>query len=303
MISFSYIWIDIAVDLHGFTSSYSRIEIFCERIAPIQINYLGYPGTVGPNIADYIIADLRIIPHEYQNYYFEKIIYLPHSYQVNDDQQKISEKKFSRKELNLPDEGFVFSCFNNTLKITSEIFKTWVNILHGVENSVLWLYDCNVDAKNNLLNLLNKNRINSNRIIFAKPLQINNHLSRIQNADLFLDTFPYNAHTTARDFLWAGVPVLTLCGKTFASRVGYSLLSALELSDELTSYNLNDYEKKAIMIANNKFYLENLKKKLLINIKNKYLFNTTLFTKDIESAYKTIYEKYLNNEDPEHIIL
>lgn len=295
--------IDIAVDLHGFTSSYSRIEIFCERIAPIQINYLGYPGTVGPNIADYIIADSKIIPHEYQNYYFEKIIYLPHSYQVNDDQQKISEKKFSRKELSLPDGSFVFSCFNNTLKITPEIFKTWVNILDGVENSVLWLYDCNVDAKNNLLNLLNKNRINSNRIIFANPLQINNHLSRIQNADLFLDTFPYNAHTTARDFLWAGVPVLTLCGKTFASRVGYSLLSSLELNDELVCFDLKEYEQKAIMYGNNKIYYKEIKKKLIKNRTDKYLFNTDLFTKNIEIAYTNIYQKYLNKEAIDHIFI
>ena len=294
--------IDIAIDLNGATE-FNRIELFYERIAPIQINYLGYPGTLGPGLYDYIIADSKIIPEKEQNNYHEKIIYLPNSYQPNDDKQKISNLKFTKAELGLPENNFIFACFNHPGKITPSIFDLWINILNKVNDSVLWLLEFDEISKKNLLDEANKRNIKTNKIIFSKRIEFDVNLSRIKNADLFLDTYPYNAHTSARDFLWAGVPVLTLCGKTFASRVGYSLLSALKLSDELTCFDKREYEEKAIMLSTNKLYYAQLRNKLAINKVNEPLFNTSLYTKNIEDAFKKIYERSKLNLPAENIYI
>jgi protein O-GlcNAc transferase len=294
--------IDIAIDLSGATE-FNRIELFYERIAPIQINYLGYPGTLGPGLYDYIIADSKIIPEKEQNNYYEKIIYLPNSYQPNDDKQKISNLKFTKVELGLPKNNFIFACFNHPGKITPSIFDLWANILNKVTDSVLWLLESDEISKKNILDEANKRNIKTNKIIFSKRIKFDENLSRIQNADLFLDTYPYNAHTSARDFLWAGVPVLTLCGKTFASRVGYSLLSALNLSDELTCFDKREYEKKAIMLSSNKLYYTQLRNKLAINKVSEPLFNTSLYTKNIEDAFKRIYERNKLNLPAENIYI
>jgi len=294
--------IDIAIDLSGLTK-FNRIEVFYSRIAPVQINYLGYPGTLGPDLYDYIITDSKIIPKDQQHYYYEKKIYLPNSYQANDDKQKISNQKFTKAELGLPEKDFIFSCFNHPGKITPEIFDLWMNILNKVDKSVLWLIEFDAISKKNLLYEAKKRNVSSNKIIFSKIVKFDENLSRIQNADLFLDTYPYNAHTTARDFLWSGVPVLTLCGKTFASRVGYSLLNTLNLSDELTCFNKKEYEEKAILLSNNKLYYEQLRNKLAINKVSEPLFNTSLYTKNIEDAFKKIYERNKLNLPAENIYI
>jgi predicted O-linked N-acetylglucosamine transferase (SPINDLY family) len=286
--------IDIAVDLGGFTKN-SRIGIFANRAAPIQINYLGYAGTTGAEFIDYIIADQHVIPESSQKYYSEKIIYLPNSFMANDCSRKISMNIPRRKDLGIPDNAFVFCCFNNSYKITPEVFLSWLNILEKTPGSVLWLSDTNLEAKNSLINFAKKSRVDSNRIIFAeKVIKNEDHLARLQVADLFLDTLPYNAHTTAADALWAGLPVLTCTGNTFAGRVATSLLSAIDLPSLITS-SRDEYESCAIDIAHSPSKLNKLKESLGENKARSPLFNTRLFTKNLESAYQQIYE-HLNSD-------
>ena len=292
--------IDIVIDLNGFTQ-YSKPEIFYRRVAPIQINYLGYPGTLGSNMADYLICDSKIIPNEFYEYYFEKIISLPDCYQPNDDKQKISEEIFNRSDLNLPENSFVFCCFNNTLKINKKIFYCWMEILNKVQNSILWILEENSITQNNLINEAEKAGIKKDRLIFANRLPVEKHLARIKNADLFLDTYPYNAHTTAKDFLYVGVPVLTLKGKSFASRVAFSLLDNLGVKDELVTDNIEEYKNMAIEIATNKQLYLNIKEKINKKKTESKLFKTKNYTDNIEKAYVEVYNRYINNLFPDHI--
>jgi predicted O-linked N-acetylglucosamine transferase (SPINDLY family) len=294
--------IDIGIDLNGFTNG-AKPEIFFNKIAPIQINYLGFPGTLGPDLADYIIADSKIIQKDIENCYFEKIIYLPNSYQVNDDNQKICAKKFTRKELNLPEEDFIFCCFNSSYKISEKIFSSWMRILNSINNSVLWFLEENQITRQNLIKEANKFGIHQNRLIFTKNIPIEEHLSRIKNADLFLDTYPYGAHTTAKDFLYSGVPVLTIKGTAFQSNVAFSLLSVLNLEKDLVANNITEYEEFAKKIANNKELYKNIKNQLTDNKIRKKLFDTQLFTTNIETAYKLIYDQYLKKIDPKSIYI
>ena len=291
--------IDIAIDLMGFTKS-NRFGIFVERCAPIQINYLGYPGTSGSNCIDYIIADKILIPKENQIYYSEKIIYLPDTYQVRDSSQKISNKIFKREDFDLPKNSFVFCCFNKHYKFTPSVFEIWMRLLKKVNNSVLWMLDDNNKTSENLKNEAIKKGINSNRLIFAKRLPVDEHLSRHKLADLFIDTFPYCAHTTCSDALWSCLPIVTRMGQSFESRVAGSILSAIDLS-ELISHTEKEYEDLALKLATNSEKLSEIRNKLKINRNTKPLFNTSLYTKNIESAYKTIYEKYLNKLPIENI--
>ena len=291
--------IDVAIDLMTFTQ-YHRFEIFTKRCAPIQINYLGYPGTSGASCFDYIIADKTLIPKKNQKYYSEKIIYLPDTYQVNDSKRKISDKVFTRKELSLPKDSFVFCCFNQSSKINPEIFYIWMNLLKSINNSVLWILPQNEIAVKNLQKEATIRNVNPDRIKFAQDMEMSEHLARHKAADLFIDTFPYNAHTTASDALWAGLPVLTLMGESFASRVAGSLLNAIDLP-ELITHTKKEYEDKAIELANNKSLLNEIRNKLNKNRLIKPLFNTKLFTKNLEKAYLMIYEKYINNKKPENI--
>ncbi len=291
--------IDIAVDLKGFTQ-FSRFGIFVERCAPIQVNYLGHPGTLGTDCIDYIIADKVLIPQKNQKDYSEKIIYLPHCYQVNDSNKKISDKVFTRKELELPKDGFIFCCFNKNYKITPNVFDCWMKILKKVKGSVLWLFENNPITIKNLQQEANKRDVGSDRLIFAKPMALDKHLARHKVADLFLDTFPYTAHTTCSDALWAGLPVLTCTGESFASRVSASLLNAIGLS-ELVTHTHKEYEGMAIELANNLIRLKEIKNELEKNKLEKPLFNTKLFTKHIESAYTEIHKKYIKNKKPDHI--
>lgn len=204
--------VDIAVDLKGFTKN-SRPGILAERCAPIQISWLGYPGTMAAPFIDYIIADRTLITDHDLQFYTEKVIWMPDTYQVNDSKRSISDKVFTRAECDLPEKGFVFCCFNNSFKILPDTFRIWMRILNRVPGSVLWLLEDNEVAVKNLRVEAALSGINPNRLVFAKRLPLDEHLARHGIADLFIDTWPCNAHTTASDALWAGLPVLTKAGK------------------------------------------------------------------------------------------
>jgi predicted O-linked N-acetylglucosamine transferase (SPINDLY family) len=280
----------------------SRTGVFSHRAAPIQVNYLGYPGTMGASYIDYIIADSILIPPELQQYYTEKVVYLPDSYQANDRKREISNRKFTRAEVGLPDNSFVYCCFNNNYKILPEVFEIWMRLLNTVERSVLWLLEDNPTAAKNLKSEAAQRGIDPGRLIFAPRLPTPDHLARHALADLFIDTFPYNAHTTASDALWAGLPLLTVQGESFASRVASSLLSAIGLT-ELITYTLEEYETLAIELANNQQKLKGIRHKLAQNRDTTPLFDTPQFTKHLENAYLQMYERYQADLPPEHIFV
>jgi len=292
------IGIDIAVDLKGYTEG-QRAGIFAKKCAPIQINYLGYPGTMGSNLYDYIIADKKIIPENQIKNYIEKIVFLPDSYQPNDSKKVISARKFSKKELGLPENSFVYCCFNNTYKILPEIFNIWMKILLDVPNSVLWLINDNHISVDNLRKNAIKKNINPERLIFADRIPLDEHLARHKFADLFLDTFPYNAHTTTSDALWACLPVLTISGKSFASRVSASLLTTSGLNNFVTTSYV-EYEEKAINLASNQRTLSEARKTLSNQLDNP-LFDSKLYTINLEKGYYEIYNNYLLGFKSKHI--
>ena len=293
--------IDIAIDLKGHTQD-ARLGIFSCRAAPVQVSYLGYPGTLGADYNDYLIADKTLIPQESQMHYSEKIVYLPNSYQVNDRQRVISQKQLTRQELGLPQDSFVFCCFNNNYKITPVVFDTWVRILKAVDASVLWLLEDNPIAAANLRKEAAQRGLDPDRLIFAKRMDLPEHLARHRLAELFLDTLPYNAHTTASDALWAGLPVLTCKGESFASRVAGSLLNAIGLP-ELVTETQTDYEALAIELATNPIKLRAIKVKLEKNRLTTPLFDTAVFAKYIETAYSMMYEQYQADLLPNHIYI
>lgn len=282
--------IDIAVDLCGYTQG-CRPEIFAKRAAPIQISYLGYPGTMGTKFMDYIIADKIIIPEKNQKYYVEKIIYMPNSYQVNMSKKDITQEKITREELGLPVSDFVFCCFNNSYKITPSVFEGWMQILKNVDRSILWLYGNNDTVALNLKKEAVRYGINPNRLVFASYRPgINNFANRIKLADLFLDSLPYNAHTMASDTLRIGVPILTCMGDTLASRVAASLLHAINLP-ELITKNKDEYVTTAIELAKNQHKFKAIKEKLLNNVPSSPLFNIKLFTSHLETAFIKTYDR------------
>jgi len=292
--------IDIAVDLAGPTQ-YSRTGIFSYRAAPIQVNWLGYPGTIGADFMDYIVADRTIIPESHQEAYVEKVVYLPDTYMVDDSKRAPSARVFTRKECGLPENTFVFCCFNNDYKYNPEVLDRWSQILCKVENSVLWISENNEEFKKNIKAEFENRGIDSSRVIFAKRLELMaDHLARYTLADLFLDTHPYSAHTTAVDSLKAGIPVLTLKGQSFASRVAASVLHAVGLP-ELIADTKEEYETLAIQLATNPQQLLALKQKLSTNRLTCPLFNTTLFTRNLEAAYSQMYKRYQENLKPDHI--
>ena len=288
--------VDIAIDLGGHTK-HSRTDIFALRAAPLQVSYMGYPGTMGANYIDYIIGDRVVIPEELRAFYSENIVYLPNSYMVTDTKRLISDKVSSRKEHGLPKDAFVYCCFNSSSKITPAIFDCWARILRAVPNSVLWLLLDNEHASNNLKLEAAKRGVAKERLIFAPRREHSEHLARYRFADLFLDTLPYNAHTTACDALWVGLPVLTCGGEAFASRVAASLLNAVGLSELITT-NLEAYTSLAIELAITREKIAHAKRKLIDNKSVAPLFNTRLFTKHIEAAYTAIYDRYLAGLPP-----
>jgi predicted O-linked N-acetylglucosamine transferase (SPINDLY family) len=278
--------LDIAINLTGHTFN-ARNSIFFNQIAPKQVNYLGYPGTMGSKFYDYIIADKIVIPEENRKHFSEEVIYLPNCYQANQEKIEIFSKNSNKKDFGLPKDKFIFGCFNNGYKITPLIFKSWMNILKRCENSILWLLQENKLAKLNLWKEAKKFGINKDRILFAERLPVEEHLKRIKFIDLFLDTFPYNAHTTASEAIRAGVPILTLKGKSFPSRVASSILTNVGLENLIVS-NLEDYETKAISLAKNYKEIESLKKHLAQDKNISKLFDNKAFTKDLEKIYKKI---------------
>ena len=293
--------IDIAVDLTGFTQD-ARTGIFSYRAAPIQVNYLGFPGTMGADYIDYIIADKTLIPLDAQSSYTEKVAYLPNSYQANDRKRAIAEKKFTRQVLGLPEDKFVFCCFNNNFKILPVTFASWMRILKAVEGSVLWLLQDNPWAVENLKKEAQNQGVDAQRLVFAERMPLPEHLARHRQADLFLDTLPYNAHTTCSDALWAGLPVLTLMGQSFASRVAASLLNAIDLPELITNTQ-EEYEAMAIELAMNPQKLRDIKLKLARNRLITSLFDTPLFTKNLETIYIKMLERYQADLQPDHITI
>ena len=292
--------LDIAVDLGGYTQN-ARTEIFAMSAAPIQVCYLGYAGTMGTGYMDYLIADRTVIPEEKQHHYSEKIAYLPNSYMVNDSKIKLSDRVFTRREVGLPIDGFVFCCFNSHYKITPNTFYGWMRILSQVDGSVLWLSDTNSTAVNNLKKEVKKHGVNPNRLIFAPHLPFKvHHLNRIHLADLFIDSLPFNAHVTASDALRMGLPVLTSIGNSFASRVAASLLNAVNLPELITTTQ-EQYESLAIELATHPEKLKIIKDKLAKNLPTAPLYDTPLFTRHLESAYLTMYDRYQHGLDPDHI--
>ena len=285
------IGIDIAIDLCGFTA-WNRAKIFFFRAAPIQINYLGYPGTMGSEFMDYIIADKTVIPENEKINYSEKIAYLPNCYQPNTKIDILIKNDFLRSDFNLPEDAFVFCNFNSSYKITPNIFNIWMNILKNTPKSVLWLLKSNNTSSENVWKTAEKKGIDRNRIIFSDRLPHYDHLKRIALADIFLDTFPYNAHTTASDTIRMGVPIIALMGKSFASRVSSSILNQVNMKELITT-NTEEFQNLAIDIASNKNKLKKIKDDLNNSLSNSSLFDSVKFTKDLE----TLYQKILNEKN------
>ena len=284
--------IDIVVDLTGFTLA-GRFGVLARRAAPIQVNFLGYPATMGADWIDYIIADRTIIPAEHFQFYGERVVWLPDTYQANDDKSGIAERVPTRAECGLAETGFVFCCFNNTFKINPQIFDVWMRLLAATANSVLWLLGTNPIAERNLRREAERRGIAAERLIFAPRLAVADHLARHRRADLFLDTLPYNAHTTASDALWAGLPLVTCQGDTFAGRVAASLLNAIGLPELITA-SLEEYEALALKLARDPA----MKEKLRRNRDTYPLFDTARFARHIESAYETMWQAHQDGRAP-----
>lgn len=286
--------IDIAIDLGGYTK-HGRPAIFALRAAPIQISYLGYPGTTGVNYIDYNIADKFIIPKAAQQHFTEKIIYLPECYQPSEGKFAVSKKIFTRKSQGLPDSGFIFCCFNSSWKITPKIFKLWVGLLANISESVLWFPGFSSLAINNLRNECKKLGIDPKRLIFSAGEQYReDHYERIKLADIFLDCYPYGGHSTVSDFLRKGIPVVTLKGSSIPNMVASSILLNLGLSELITSSEAG-YEKLAMRLANNPEYLKSIKIKLSLNIGTSCVYNINQYTKNIESGYIQAYDIHINS--------
>lgn len=291
--------IDIAIDLKGFTA-HCRLGVFALRPAPVQVSYLGYPGTVGAPYIDYIIADRQLISPEERCYFSEKIIELPDSYQANDRQRPIASQTPHRSEAGLPEQAFVFCCFNASRKIGADMFAVWMRLLRAVPGSVLWLLDDNATAVDNLRREANRSAVDPARLVFAPRLSLDAHLARHRLADLFLDTLPYNAHTTASDALWAGLPLLTCRGRSFAGRVASSLLAGIGLA-ELVTHSLEDYERLAITLATDRGRLLALREALAGRRLSAPLFDAERLRRQLESAFGAIWQRAQAGLSPDHI--
>jgi predicted O-linked N-acetylglucosamine transferase (SPINDLY family) len=291
--------IDIAIDLGGYTQN-SRPGIFACRAAPIQISYLGFPGTTGSSQLDYFIGDKIAVTDENRVHFTEKIIFLPNSFQANPSHLTINSKKLSRDAFGLPEGLFVFCCMNNTWKINPDNVASWARILRKVPASVLWLSVSNTVARSNLLKTFTKEGIDNDRLIFSNRVTRVAYLDQYRFADLFLDSLPYNAGATASDALRMGLPVLTLAGRSFAGRMAASLLSNIGLSELVTTY-IEQYESLAIELATNRDKLAAIKQRLCINFSSTPLFDARLFTQHIESAFQTAYSRYQSGLLPDHI--
>lgn len=282
--------IDVAIDLAGYTSD-SRTDVFSYRPAPVQANYLGYPGTLGTNYIDYIIADRHVIPPDHQGYYDEKVVYLPDSYLPTDVSIQIAERTPTREECGLPEHGVVFCSFNHDYKISPHVFAVWMRLLQQVPGSVLWLMSRNELSQRNLCAHAQAHGIDPSRLVFAKRVpRVEDHLARYRQADMFLDTHPYNAHTTAADALMAGLPVVTYMGQSFPSRVAGSLLTTIGMPDLIT-HSLADYEALALKLATQPEALADVKRRLTQQRHNTPLFDTGRFCRNLEAIYVAMWRQ------------
>jgi protein O-GlcNAc transferase len=286
--------VDVLLNLNGYYGR-ERTGVFAHRPSPIQVNYLGFPGTLGAGYFDYLIADQEVIPPAHQSLYVEKVVYLPDTYQANDDRRPIASRAGSRGDAGLPEGGFVFCCFNNRYKITPSTFDCWMRILDRVPGSVLWLLEDFLPASQRLRDEAVRRGIDPARLVFAQRQKPADHLARHQLADLFLDTLPYNAHTTASDALWAGLPVLTLKGPTFPGRVAASLLKAIGLP-ELVTHSAQEFEELAVALASDAPRLATLRNRLKANRSTHPLFDTKRFTRHLEQAF----ERMVSNQREGH---
>ena len=288
--------INIAIDLMGHTGDLNRFTIFLDKVAPIQISFLGFPGTTASQSIDYLIADKKLIPERFQKYYSEKIIYLPDTYQPNEELHPIKNIFKNKNEIGLPENKFIFCGFNGHHKITPNIFKAWMKILKESDDSILWLLKENEYSEKNLKEETSSLGIDPNRLIFAEKKNMDEHLSRLKFADLFLDTFPYGAHTTCSNALRVNLPILTLIGDSFASRVCASLLKTINM-EELITNNIEDYIKLAIKISKNNNYLSSLKEKMSNQVHTSNLFKSDLFTRKLEEGYVSVYKNFLAGKE------
>lgn len=293
--------IDIAINLNGYTDG-ARNEIFAQRIAPVQINYLGYPGTMGLKSMDYIISDKTVVPVDNQKYFSEAQIYMPFTYMPTDNTREISTKEIAKSEFSLPDDSFVICCFNNSYKINRKDFRIWLRCMQKVENSVLWLRKPHDICLSNLTLMAEEFEVEASRLIVAERVPMNLHLARHKLADVFVDTSTFNAHTTAVDALWAGLPVITRPGRSFASRVASSLLLSLELP-ELIANNDLEYEALLLNLAQNRERIKNIKVKLRENILQKPLFMSDQYTKYLEYGYRVAHANFHKGKSPHTILV
>ena len=293
--------IDIAIDLTGHTQD-ARTAIFAAWPAPVQVNYLGFPGSMGAAYIDYIIADDFVIPEAARPHYAEQVVYLPECFQGNDDQRVIDPQPQTRAAHGLPEKSFVFCAFNNTYKLTPEFFDIWMRLLAAVPDSVLWLASADASVQRNLRAEAERRGVAPERLVFSPRIRYAEHLSRLQLADLFLDTLPFNAGTTASDALWAGVPVLTCAGRAFSARMAGSLLRALGLPELITG-SLAAYEARALELAVNPSALSELRSRLASNRTTHPLFDTRRFTRHLEQAYLAMQQRIDAGLPPDHLVI
>lgn len=291
--------LNIAIDLKGY-SKHARLGMFKEGIAPVQITYLGYPGTLASPCFDYSIVDETVIPETEREHYTEKLIYLPHSYQCTDNERPVSSNATTRADWGLPEEGTVFCCFNHTAKICPDVFSIWMSVLKQAEGSALWLLESNKWAKENLRKEAEQKGVDPDRLVFAPKIAQDEHLARLRHADLFLDTFAYNAHTTASDALYMGLPVVTKAGRQFAARVGSSLLNAVGLPELVTETN-DEYEKLIMELAADTRRLNEIRERLLRVRLQSPLYDTARFTRNFEVGLLEAWQKSIDGAKPEDI--
>ncbi|MBX3597168.1 MAG: tetratricopeptide repeat protein [Rhizobiaceae bacterium] len=291
--------IDVAVDVKGFTSG-SRANLFAYRLAPVQISYLAYPGSLGAPCFDYILADPIVIPEEYRPFYTEKVLAMPHSYQPNDNATRPATIKTSRSDHGLPEKGVVLACFNASNKIGFREFDIWMRVLSRIEGSALWLVRSNSEMDKYVRLEAEKRNISPERIVLSDKVFHAFHLERHRHADIFVDTFNYNAHTTASDSLWAGLPLVTKAGKQFSARVAASILNAVGMSDLIT-HTEAEYEKRIMELASNPGALLEVKTRLTRNLQTEPLFDPRRYARNIETGFELAYERYFAGEAPDHI--
>jgi predicted O-linked N-acetylglucosamine transferase (SPINDLY family) len=293
--------VDILIDLNGYTDL-ARPGVLALRPAPLQISYLGYPGTLGAPFIDHLVADATLIPEAERQHYSEKILYLPGSYQANDDQRELPGPPPPRAECGLPEGAFVFCCFNDAFKVMPPVFDVWMRLLQQVPGSVLWLPSRHADHQANLRAEALRRGVDASRLVFAPYVDIHQHWRRLPLADLFLDTLPYNAHGTGSDALWAGLPLVTCTGSTFAGRVGASLLRAVGL-DELVTDSLPAYEALALALARDPVRLQALRDRLSGQARSRTLFDSARFTRQLEDGYRQAWALQQAGQGLDHVVV